>query len=434
MKIQFCDLCNESVPQSDLDAGRARFVKGRVVCSSCERAMSLGMPSAGARAEGGATADPLPAPIPGEALPAAAPGNLPPVALWSPPPQQQQQPTQPPPSPAAAPRSSSIGLWVAVLGLLATAGVVFVFQRRIDELVVAENGLVLRASQHEQELSRLKTNLRASIDDQIGTEKRWKLELERQAERFQSLADALAKSSQAADHAREELQQTLAHLREDLHQGAVSGEQRLDELSHRIAQGEDAQRDLREKLSDFQKSAEDARKAVELAAKSAPAPAPAPENAPAWQAALSNLSSDNPSLRWEAVDALGRSKDAGAIPHVTPMLRDTDLFVRMCAARVLGDLGTLQGVAALIDSLEDAEVPVRETAWNALRSLTGKDIKFDPQANEAERQKRVKQWREWWKKEGEGLLEGGAGGGAGDGGGAEGKSTPPQLKSGTQKS
>ena len=31
MKILFCDLCNESVPQSELDEGRAFMRKGRVV-------------------------------------------------------------------------------------------------------------------------------------------------------------------------------------------------------------------------------------------------------------------------------------------------------------------------------------------------------------------------------------------------------------------
>jgi hypothetical protein len=92
------------------------------------------------------------------------------------------------------------------------------------------------------------------------------------------------------------------------------------------------------------------------------------------------------------------------IPHVLPLWRDSDLFVRMCAARVLADLGTLQGVPALLDALEDSEWNVRESAWHALRTLTGKDFKFDPQGNEGERAKKVKLWREWWKKEGEGLL------------------------------
>ncbi len=36
MDIHFCDLCNESVPQSDLDQGRAYVRRGRVICAACE--------------------------------------------------------------------------------------------------------------------------------------------------------------------------------------------------------------------------------------------------------------------------------------------------------------------------------------------------------------------------------------------------------------
>ena len=39
MEIHFCDLCNESVPQSDLDQGIAMLRNGRVVCASCDVAM-----------------------------------------------------------------------------------------------------------------------------------------------------------------------------------------------------------------------------------------------------------------------------------------------------------------------------------------------------------------------------------------------------------
>jgi hypothetical protein len=80
------------------------------------------------------------------------------------------------------------------------------------------------------------------------------------------------------------------------------------------------------------------------------------------------------------------------------MLADNDVFVRMACARVLGDLGQTTAVPALIDALEDAEAPVREAASIALRSVTGKDLRFDPLGNEADRAKKVKAWREWWKK------------------------------------
>ncbi len=59
MRIYFCDLCNESVPQIDLDRGTAVLRTGRVVCARCESAMtgesdveeSLGEPDAAAAPE-----------------------------------------------------------------------------------------------------------------------------------------------------------------------------------------------------------------------------------------------------------------------------------------------------------------------------------------------------------------------------------------------
>ena len=45
MKIHFCDLCNESVPESDLAAGRAQRRKDRVICAACERSMNSNSPA-----------------------------------------------------------------------------------------------------------------------------------------------------------------------------------------------------------------------------------------------------------------------------------------------------------------------------------------------------------------------------------------------------
>ena len=40
------------------------------------------------------------------------------------------------------------------------------------------------------------------------------------------------------------------------------------------------------------------------------------------------------------------------------------------------------------------------------KSTTGKDFRFEPVASEAERSKKVKLWRDWWKKTSEDLLGG----------------------------
>ncbi len=47
MKIHFCDLCNESVPEGDLAAGKAFRRGGRIVCATCDALMSSGADAAG---------------------------------------------------------------------------------------------------------------------------------------------------------------------------------------------------------------------------------------------------------------------------------------------------------------------------------------------------------------------------------------------------
>jgi hypothetical protein len=37
----------------------------------------------------------------------------------------------------------------------------------------------------------------------------------------------------------------------------------------------------------------------------------------------------------------------------------------------------------------------------SLRAITRKNLKFDPNAGESERAKKVKAWREWWRRNGE---------------------------------
>lgn len=388
MKIHFCDLCNESVPQSDLEQGRARLVKGRVVCASCERAMSLAPASAGA-------------PEAPAALPAGTQVHAAPVRSGG----------------------SSSGVWMAAAGLAVSAVLVYVFQQRVDKLEAADLDLARGTESVRADLRGANAQLARLPAESAALEQRLVQKLEAALTANEKQRADFAAASQRAEQALAELQRTIGGLRKDLDNGAVDREQRLDELSHRLAQSEDAQRELVARLEEYKK-AEAERIAAESVAKALPEKAPEPA-APGWNALLPNLADSNPSIRWEAVDELGRTKDPAVIPHLTPLLKDADLFVRMCAARVLAELGTLQGVPALIDALEDAEPTVRESAWNALRTLTGKDFKFDPQGNEADRSKKVKLWREWWKKEGEPLLNGGTP--------AEPKQ-PAEGRSGTKKS
>jgi len=363
MKIHFCDLCNESVPQSDLDAGRAHLVKGRVVCATCESTMSLASPHE-------------PAAPPPELIPAPAP---------------------------SAAGGSSLAVWMAAAGLVLTAIVIYAFEQRVERLQAAELGLARQIENGNEDLRALDRELARVPEQTAELEARLSLKLAEALATNEKLRGELSTAARQNEHTIAELQRSLAGLRKEIENAALDRERRLEELAHKLAQGDDAQRDLASRLEEFRKSTESARLASEAAARALPDKPPAVPALPAWHALLPNLADANPSTRWEAVDELGRAKDPAVIQHVLPLLRDSDLFVRMCAARVLADLGTLQGVPALLDALEDSEPTVRESAWNALRTLTGKDFKFDPQGNEADRAKKVKAWREWWKKEGEGL-------------------------------
>jgi len=127
--------------------------------------------------------------------------------------------------------------------------------------------------------------------------------------------------------------------------------------------------------------------------------APAPVAA-AFTEHLAGLASEDPLVRWSAIEALGATGDPAAAEPLIALLADEDLFVRMAAARVLGELHSASAVPPLIDALEDGEVSVREAALIALRNLTGRNIPFDPAGSTAERGRQVGEWREWWRRNG----------------------------------
>ena len=143
MKIHFCDLCNESVPQADLDQGRAFIRKDRVICSTCENVMTHGHPpatvespalaaaAAAARAPDIAPALPNPAPIVAHAENHGHVSHLQPIVVRS---------------------AGSGGLWVALLGLVFTAGVMFVLDNRIQNIQRDATALDKRVTSHQGEL------------------------------------------------------------------------------------------------------------------------------------------------------------------------------------------------------------------------------------------------------------------------------------------
>ena len=82
---------------------------------------------------------------------------------------------------------------------------------------------------------------------------------------------------------------------------------------------------------------------------------------------LATLAERDPAIRWRAVYALEKLPlPARIVPAVTPLLKDADPLVRAHAARTLGRLKSPLASTALLEALDDTDVPV---VVNAVRGL-----------------------------------------------------------------
>ncbi len=375
MKIDFCDLCNESVPQQDLDEGRAVLRHGRVICAACEAAMSAG-------------AAPPPRPL------APAPAAGAPVAQVA------------APRPAVPARASGrLGLAVATLALLLAIG-------------SAAHSFLGRLA--DRELSRETARASgAEADERSRRLERRVADLERDREAgvasltadLAGISERLEESERASEGSRGELGEGLARL-----EGRLEGLEALRDTTER--QGDELST-LTQTTAGLRQDLAALEQHMDAGGARSPSPASAPETGtagtsrpaaesgtavPSWEAWVADLTSPNSGTRWQAVQALGESGDPAVVPHLTPRLADADIFVRMAAARKLGDLAVPDAIPALIDALEDEEASVREAALVSLRSLSDQNIAFDPLAKDADRAKRVKAWRDWWEEAAKTLL------------------------------
>jgi Skp family chaperone for outer membrane proteins len=356
MNLSFCDLCNESIPQADLDLGRAVRRNERLICAACERAMSAGVAQA--------------APASGPLMPPAAPR-------------------------ASAPSGSAVpavALALAAVALVAGAGGVaylywrfearsaFLEERLGDVARVAPEhartvsaALVEETGARESELAAARAELVALATRlaELEEEAEGRAALERRIEGVAARLSGLEDLGSRVDHQSGALQQlasTVGELTATLARAPAAAPVRTPE-------GERAQREA-----------------------AAPTPSAPPSGEAVWGRWVTELTSPDSGTRWQAVQALGDSDDPAVVPHLLPMLDDADIFVRMAACRHLGDLGSLAAIPALIETLEDEEASVREAALVSLRALSGQSIPFDPLARDGDRSKRVKAWREWWEQ------------------------------------
>ena len=352
LQVLFCDLCNTSVPLSDVQSGAAVQHAGKTIGSCC---LSL------LRA---------PAVNGGDAATA----------------------------PAASPRPGSEGrvlsLGVVLLGAIAVS--VLFLDFRLGE---AEDRSALR-------LTRLGETLKAQAD--VVQDTSVKLDTFAARADLDRIEGALTAMQGASE-------QEAARSRE-LGVGLEAANASLRTLQTAVQRMEAAKTDYGPSFDDLRRQLQELSAAMsDLLAKprssfesatgggeGMDAPKASVAEATGLPAALAHqvrrLADADEGTRFEAVDELLRSKDARVLPNLLPMAKDPDAFVRRLVVEGLRDFASKESVDALLVALADPEQIVRSSAWLSLKALTKQDLPFDAAQGREARQKAQAKWQEWWDK------------------------------------
>ena len=336
MKIYFCDGCNESIPLSDIQAGQATTIKGKLFCRNCIP------PGAGAG--------------PAQAAPAARRGTNPLLVVvilllvgytvWR-----------------DLPRLRSV-----VTGQREVAGEL---ARNTDAIALQGVTADLAGLRGQiEELDRRQTFERSDVDA-LRTSA---AEIARSLDQIREAVDGLQRS-----------QAETGQLIEKLH----IQENKAQALKERI-----------DALADIVAATQNRMSAAEAAAIVAVADAPPVNAADATASAERDeirrqLKDPDAGHRFEAVDRISKGRIKELAGDLVPMLKDEDLFVRSLAMQVIGDFGHVEAVPALLDVLEDPSPTIRKYAAEALVRLTGFDPQYDAVGPKSEREKAVRRWKEW---------------------------------------
>ena len=343
LEVFFCDLCNLSVPQTDIESGRAVRIKERVIGACC-----AGM------------------------LAKAAESPQPPRA--------------------------SAGAGVVATGIVALAGIAGA-AAFLDWRFTNENGLLV------SQLAGIESEVR-SAHGRLGKVEEAVGQLSARLD-FGGLVARMDTIDTRVDNARNSIELRVARIEESLVSASEasrreSGEQRgvLDALKTSVlaVQADVATLRARPLSEPRAEAVRSDSNAPVTAAVDPPATKPDGADLPAdLKHQVLSLSDEDPGTRFAAVDKLLRSKDQRVLPAVVPMAKDANLFVRRLTAEGLREFRCAASVETLLIALADPEPIVRLTASKSLGALTAQRIEFDD-STQATRATAQRRWQEWWDK------------------------------------
>jgi len=382
MKIHFCDLCNESVPQSDLDEGRSFLRKGRVICAKCDQIMGGGGAPGASTLIGSADPDTK---IDAAERTSVAPQSASDRTLDGSDGSGHLRNR----GPVQYRIEGGGGLVAGFLSAVAVVLVAVVAVMLMDHIEGFSESVRDDVSAVQRDMAAAEGGLAARIESLKATSL---LASENLDARFDALLEAREQRDRDSAERLSVIDGRIGDLAERLSSLATT-ERSVADHARSLAALEAGLASLR--LDMGQLAADLAARPVVVAVE----PTPDAPTGPIWMALVGDLASTNSGVRWNAVEDLGHTGDAAVVPYLLPVLNDEDTFVRMAAARVLGDLGGDESVGPLIDTLSDPAESVRDAAVASLRQITGQNFRFDPLGKQADRTKRIRAWRDWWEKQ-----------------------------------
>ncbi len=119
----------------------------------------------------------------------------------------------------------------------------------------------------------------------------------------------------------------------------------------------------------------------------------------AFEKAIRKLRDPDNGIAFSATYDLRDLKDLAATPYLVETLKvHKDYYVRMGAATTLGELRSCDAVAALLDALDDKDDIVQQAAAEALTTITNQDQRWVVGLTKKERKAKRDEWAKWWKE------------------------------------
>lgn len=354
LQVYFCDLCNTSIPEEDLENGRAIRFKDQRIGACCTEGLVTqlgskeGEPTAGAGKAGSGK---------GEGSSALAP---------------------------------------VLLVLAFAAGVIWLESRFAEESErqgASIGNIAERVQMTAEDVTSLQTRLDAAAvqrnEDRLVRQEQgasWNTQVEQ-------LGSTLVKVEQRQSAAMQQLGNTLRQVRSEIpdHRAELAAlVAELSAVQARLAALEAAPTESTAAPADF---------GVPLLAGGGSGADGAASGLPAeLRHQVQRLTDEDPGVRFDAAAALLESGDPQVVEHVLPLCKDSDAFVRRLVVEELAKFPGPEVVEALIVALADPEENVRYAAHGALKKITGARINYDPSASSSDRAKGQRRWRDWWER------------------------------------